>query len=122
MRPGRVMKPISQTKALARLKTLKDDFKEHISDTFEHRATSCLTCETQGACCLDAHFVNVHISRLEAVAIRQTIAAFSENMQAEINTRVEAAIEKYALAGRYRGRFFDESLGGGRPGHHHYEH
>ena len=91
------MKTISQTKALLRLKELKDDFKSHISDTFEHRAKSCLTCETQGACCLDAHFVNVHISRLEAVAIRQRIAAFPEKMQAEINARVEAAIDKYSL-------------------------
>ena len=79
------------------MKELKDDFKSHISDTFEHRAKSCLTCETQGACCLDAHFVNVHISRLEAVAIRRKIETFSQERRSAINTRVEATIEKYAL-------------------------
>ena len=93
----RAMKPISQTKALARLKTLKDDFKSHISDTFEHRAKSCLSCETKGACCLDAHFVNVHISRLEAVAIKQKIETFPAGTQATIYARVDAMIEEYSL-------------------------
>ena len=93
----RAMKPISQTKALARLKTLKDDFKSHISDTFEHRAKSCLTCETKGACCLDAHFVNVHISRLEATAIKQTIEKFPADRQSNIYARIDEAIEKYSL-------------------------
>ena len=91
------MKPISQTKALVRLQKLQDDFKSHISDTFEHRAESCLTCETQGSCCLDAHFVNVHISRLEAVAIRQRIETFPEQIKASIRERIDATIEKYSL-------------------------
>ncbi len=91
------MKPLSQTQALARLKTLKDNFKSEISQTFEHRAKSCLTCETKGACCLDAHFVNVHISPLEAVAIRQEIEALSPPLCARVETRIEAAITEYSL-------------------------
>ncbi len=91
------MKVISEKNALAKLQQLKTDFKSHISDTFEHRAKSCLTCETKGACCLDAHFVNVHISHLEAVAIKQKIETFPENIQAAIYSRVEATIEKYSL-------------------------
>ena len=92
------MKLLSQQKALERLARLKSDFKSQISNAYEHRAKSCLTCETQGACCLDAHFVNVHISRLEAAAIRQTLATFSEAGQVAINARVNAAIQKYSLS------------------------
>ncbi len=91
------MKPLGQTRALARLKTLKDNFKSEISETFEHRAKSCLTCETQGACCLDAHFVNVHISRLEAVAIKRVLGELSEDRRTAIYARVEDVIEKFSL-------------------------
>jgi len=56
-----------------------------------------MTCETQGACCLDAHFVNVHISRLEAVAIRDVLKKLPETKQAEIQARVDDTIEKYGL-------------------------
>ncbi len=91
------MKIISEKKALDRLNNIKADLKTHIADSFEHRAKSCLTCDTQGACCLDAHFVNVHISRLEAAAIKQTIEKFPAHKRSEIYARVEAAIEKYSL-------------------------
>lgn len=91
------MKLLCQTQALARLKGLKEDFRSEISAMFENRAKSCRTCETQGACCLDAHFVNVHISRLEAVAIQQAIGKFSEHRQAAIYSRVDDVIEKYSL-------------------------
>lgn len=91
------MKPLSQTQALARLKTLKDNFRSEISDTFESKAKSCLTCETQGACCLDAHFVNIHISPLEAVAIKRAVGKFSDEHQAAIYSRIDDAIERYSL-------------------------
>ena len=64
------MKRPSEKQALARLQKVKDAYRETIAGGYEHRAKSCLTCETKGACCLDAHFVNVHITRLEAAAIR----------------------------------------------------
>ena len=91
------MKLLSEQKALARLRTLKSNFQSAIAKDFEHRAKNCLTCETQGACCLDAHFVNVHISRLEAIAIKRTIATFSDERRVAINARIEAAIETYSL-------------------------
>ena len=91
------MKLLSETKALERLKTLKDNFKCEISDVYEHKAKSCLTCETRGACCLDAHFVNVHISRLEAAAINQTLQTFSAEHQTSIQDRISETIEKYSL-------------------------
>lgn len=91
------MKILSEQKALDRLRKVKSDFKSEIAENFERRAKSCITCETQGACCLDAHFVNVHISRLEAVSIRQTLATFSDESRRKIYSRIEAVISKYAL-------------------------
>ena len=92
------MKTLSQTRALEKLHELKTDFATRIRSGFEHRAKDCLTCETPGACCLDAHFVNVHITRLEATAIRGTIAKLSQEGQAKIFTRVEETISKYGLS------------------------
>ena len=46
---------------------------------------------------LTAHFVNVHITRLETAAIRKTIGKFSSEKQAEIYGRIEETIEKYNL-------------------------
>ena len=39
-------------------------------------------CPTKGACCLDAHFVNVHISKLEAAAIVKTLENLDEDKAA----------------------------------------
>lgn len=91
------MKLISEQKGLSRLATLKSAFKAEISAGFEHRAKSCLTCETQGACCLDAHFVNVHISTLEGAAIRQKLGELPGEQQTLVYERVDLAIEKYSL-------------------------
>ena len=91
------MKMLAETKALEKLKSLKTEYKKRISDNYEHRAKSCLTCETKGACCLDEHFVNVHITKLEAVLIKKELHKFSAEKQTEIYERVENAIEKYDL-------------------------
>ena len=91
------MKLISEQKVLGYLQELISDLKSEITEKYEHRAKNCLTCETQGACCLDAHFVNVHISRLEAVAIQKSLNELPQQKQHEINARIDAAIEKYAL-------------------------
>jgi len=90
------MRSISETIALEKLHALKTDFAERIKTDYEHRAKSCMTCETPGACCLDAHFVNVHITRLEAKAILNVIDEFSE--RAEIDARIEETISHYELA------------------------
>lgn len=92
------MKTISEKRALVRLKKIKADFSALIKTNYEHRAKSCLTCETQGACCLDAHFVNVHISRLEAEAIRNVLDRLPEKTQNAVYGRVEETIEKYDLS------------------------
>ncbi len=91
------MKLLSENKALDRLAKLKTNFKTEISNSYEHRAKSCVTCETQGACCLDAHFVNVHISRLEATAIKQTLDNLPDEYGNLIYARIHSTITKYSL-------------------------
>ena len=91
------MKRLPGTKALIELQKLKDDYREFIKTNYEHNAKNCLTCETKGACCLDAHFVNVHITKLEAVSIRQTLGKLGEEKQREIYRRAAETVEKYDL-------------------------
>src|SRR5262245_36024751 len=89
------MKVLSETRALEKLHELKSEFAEHIREDYEHRAKSCVTCKTPGACCLDAHFVNVRITRLEAVAIRRVIDELLD--PDEVMARAEETIEKFGL-------------------------
>lgn len=91
------MKPLSEKRVLLKLRKLKNDFRDDVKQNYEHRAKSCETCETKGACCLDAHFVNVHITRLEAVLINEEIGKFSPEKQNEISKRIVETIEKYDL-------------------------
>jgi hypothetical protein len=91
------MKMLSETNALNELEKLKYDYQNFIKTNYEQRAKNCLTCETKGACCLDAHFVNVHITRLEAVAIRRTLEELSQSKQIEIYERSAGTVEKYNL-------------------------
>ena len=71
---------------LVQLKNIKDSYRTLIRENFEFKAKDCGVCETKGACCVDAHFVNVHITRLEAEAIARALekagkldAVFSRN-------------------------------------------
>jgi Fe-S-cluster containining protein len=91
------MKTLSEKQALLKLRNLKTEFRSFIRENYEHKAKSCLTCETKGACCLDAHFVNVHVTKLEAVAIGETLAKLNLEKQKEIYARIENTIEKYDL-------------------------
>ena len=91
------MKPLSETKALEKLHALKTGFALRIRSGYEHRAKDCLTCETKGACCLDAHFVNVNITRLEAVAIRNVIDRLPKQKRDELYKRIDSTIEQYEL-------------------------
>ena len=92
------MKIISETKALEDLHRLKSDFRRSIRHDYEHAATDCMTCATPGACCLDAHFVNVHITRLESVTIRNVIDELPAERQTAIFDRVEDTIARYGLS------------------------
>lgn len=92
------MKLLSEKNALTRLACLRDDFARKIREGYEHRAAPCLSCATPGACCLDAHFVNVHISRLEAAAINAKLDSLSDEQQGEVLRRIESTIAEYNLS------------------------
>jgi len=91
------MKFLSEKKALERLRNQISDLRSEISNGYEHRAKSCLTCEVKGSCCLDAHFVNVHISRLEAVNIRSILDAMPDARRQAVDKRIDETIERYGL-------------------------
>ncbi len=85
------MKRLSERRALEKLQKLKDDFTREIKYNYEHKAKNCLTCETQGTCCQDAHFVNIRITRPEAEAIKKALAKLP-GKQAEIAQRINETI------------------------------
>lgn len=91
------MKRISEKKGLAILRELKDTLAAEVREGYEHRAKSCDVCETPGACCLDEHFVNVHISPLEGEAIIGVLEGLPEDRKVKVLRRVDAVIEKYGL-------------------------
>jgi hypothetical protein len=86
------MRPLSRTKAQIRLRKLKDEFRKQIFVNYEHRAKSCDVCDTKGACCLDAHFVNVRVSKLEAEAISRVINELPAIKKAGVLARSAQAI------------------------------
>lgn len=86
--------------ALAQLQRVKAAYQSLIKLDYEHAAESCATCTTRGLCCTDAHFVNVHITRLEAVAIRETIARtprLTLAAQRNVYSRAREAVARYQL-------------------------
>jgi hypothetical protein len=94
------MRKLTEAEAVARLKRGKAAFQTHVKLNYEHRALSCRACPTPGVCCTDAHFVNVHITRLEAVAIRDTLARTPRLSEAErraVYVRAQTAVGRYGL-------------------------
>lgn len=91
------MRFFNEKTALERLSDIRSRFAERIQHDFEHKAKDCSTCETKGACCLDAHFVNVRVTRLEAAAMRNAISELPRDLQKKVAARASAAIEKYNL-------------------------
>ena len=91
------MKTLSEKQALLKLQRIKTDFQALIRENYEHRAKDCAVCPVQGACCTDAHFVNVHITKLEAVAIEKTLEKLGEETRREVFQRAGETIEKYNL-------------------------
>ncbi len=94
------MRKLSEAEALATLQREKAALQSHIKLNFEPRARDCAVCPTPGVCCTDAHFVNVHITRLEAVAIRETLARtprLTVNERRAVYVRARAAVERYGL-------------------------
>ncbi len=91
---------IKEQAALARLQRVKSAYQSFIKLNYEHAAEDCRTCPTRGVCCTDEHFVNVHITRLEAVAIRETISRtprLTEAGRRAVYKRAREAVERYNL-------------------------
>ena len=94
------MKRLTEATALARLQREKAAFRSHIKLNYEAAARDCRVCPTPGVCCTDAHFVNVHITRLEALAIRETLARtprLNEEDRRAVYARARRAVERYQL-------------------------
>lgn len=94
------MNRLAEQAALAKLQRLKTSYQTSIRRNYERAAEDCRACQTPGACCMDAHFVNVHITRLEAVHIRETIERtprLSEEEKREVYLRAAQAVRRYSL-------------------------
>lgn len=90
----------SEAEALAQLQRLKTSYQKRIRRDYEHAAEDCASCPTRGACCTDEHFVNVHITRLEAVSIRETIGRtprLTTQEKREVYRRAQMAVSRYRL-------------------------
>src|SRR5947209_20409559 len=112
----------SEQEALVQLQRVKTSYQSFIKSTYEHAAQDCRTCPTRGVCCTDEHFVNVHITRLEAVAIRETLARtprLDEKGKRAVYERAREAVERYKLTAAgdtfkqtYSCPLYDPSVGG----------
>lgn len=91
------MKFISETHALAKLAEIRREFAAEVREGYEHRAKPCSECETPGACCLDEHFVNVRVTRLEAKAISNGVNELPAELREKVQSRARAAVERYGL-------------------------
>jgi hypothetical protein len=94
------MRVLNEDEALAQLQRVKSSYQGFIKINYESAAEDCKTCPTIGQCCTDEHFVNVHITRLEAVAIRDTIQRTPRLTPIEkqaVYIRARAAVARYNL-------------------------
>ncbi|MBS1795076.1 MAG: hypothetical protein JSS81_14550 [Acidobacteria bacterium] len=92
------MKTLSEKQALRKLRDLKNNFRELVKRDYEFRAKDCLTCETPGACCTDAHFVNVHITRLEAALIDEELGKLAPAHLESVKERIRRAVGEFGLS------------------------
>jgi hypothetical protein len=91
------MKFVSETAGIAKLEQIRQEFAEEVLELYEHRAKPCSLCETPGACCLDEHFVNVRVTRLEGRAIGRRLAELPAILREKVLLRAEEAIERHRL-------------------------
>lgn len=92
------MHKLPETKALIQLRRVKQGFSDYITQNYSAKAKDCRTCTT--VCCQDSSFVNVNITRLEALAIWQTLknsSRISSEKFQEIIERTRKAVAKYQL-------------------------
>ena len=90
----------TEPEALAHLQRLKASYQSFIKINYEGAAKDCKTCPAAGVCCTDEHFVNVQVTRLEAVAIRETLKRTPRLTEAErraVYGRARETVERYGL-------------------------
>ena len=90
----------TEQEALTQLQRLKSAYQSFVKINYERAAEDCGACPSRGVCCTDAHFVNVNITRLEAVAVRETLARTPRLSEAEkraVYRRAREAVERYNL-------------------------
>ena len=95
------MRRLSETAALVRLRREKADYQSHVKLNYERAARDCRACPTPGVCCTDAHFVNVHITRLEAVAMRETLRRtprLTDEARRAVYRRAGETVARYGLS------------------------
>ena len=90
------MKRITESNAIEKLAVIREEFRGSVAE-FEQQAESCLTCTTQGACCLDAHFVNVRLTRLETAAMIRSIDSLVPTLKNAVAERIVTVIKSYKL-------------------------
>ena len=88
------MRYTSESKAIEQLEVIRREFAHEIAGRFEHNAKPCSQCETPGACCLDEHFVNVRISRIEAAAIKRALNDLPESLRSKVMDRTTTVVER----------------------------
>ncbi|NNE65053.1 MAG: hypothetical protein HKN33_00685 [Pyrinomonadaceae bacterium] len=108
-----VMKTLSEKKGIKSLGKLREKFRESIENGYETAAKDCLTCEVQGSCCTDAHFVNVHISRLEAAAMLDAFNDLPADLRGRISDRVDRSVEELgsSFSDTYACPLFEKGIG-----------
>lgn len=90
------MRYVSERKALEQLAVLKSKFRNIIKDKYEFRAKDCKNCSAE--CCLDANFVNVHITKLEAILIVKYLEKKLDKEKLEqLKKHVEQTVIRYRL-------------------------
>ena len=109
-----IPKFISEARALEMLGSIRDEFRLAV-DVYEQKALACSDCSSPGVCCLDEHFVNVRISRLEAVAIRNVIDELNDEVRETVLRKVNATVERYGLSAEadntYACPLYDRTVG-----------
>src|SRR5260221_6504627 len=105
------MKLVSEKHGIEKLAEIRESFRTRIARDFEHKAASCETCKTPGACCLDAHFVNVRISKLEAVAIRQVLSRLPITVRERVYGRIESVAQGLSEDDTYACPLYEKGIG-----------
>ena len=102
---------LSEKRGAEQLAKIREDFRLTVVSTYEPRAKSCLTCDTQGACCVDEHFVNIRISRLEAAAIKDVLSRLPALKRAGVFARIEDAAAGLSEKETFACPLFEKEIG-----------